>query len=105
MEQINFNLLEGKLKLRGTVSWKDCTTETLRKKDFFLSSAFAFFFFFGWQHIKTAFFFFYRIKMVSLKQKVTVLQFLLNLLEKLETRRNFSALKALFQSLHSYFPS
>nr|POE57671.1 hypothetical protein CFP56_38452 [Quercus suber] len=32
MEQINFNLLEGKLKLRGIVGWKDCSTETSRKR-------------------------------------------------------------------------
>ncbi|XP_030943723.1 uncharacterized protein LOC115968459 [Quercus lobata] len=39
----NFNLLEGKLKLRGTLGWEDCTTKTSRKRDFLLSSAFAFF--------------------------------------------------------------
>ena len=102
MEQINFNLLEGKLKPRGTVDWKDCTTETSRKRDFLLFGAFVFLFI--WWHIQTVFFF-YGIKRVSLKQKVTVLPFLLNFLGKLKVSRNFSALKALFQGLHSYSPS
>ena len=104
MEQINFNLLEGKLNCVGLLVGK-MHHETSRKWDFLLLSAFVLFCFFFLWHIQTAFFFFFGIKTVSLKQKVTVLQFLLNFLEKLETRRNFSALKALFQSLHSYFPS
>ena len=37
MKQINFKLLEGKLKPCGTVGWKDCTAETLRKRDLLLS--------------------------------------------------------------------
>ena len=36
MEQINFNLLEGKLKPCGTIGWKDCTRETSMKRDFLL---------------------------------------------------------------------
>ena len=72
MDGTNFNLLEGKLKLLGTVCWKNCTTETLRKRDFLLSSAFAFSFF---QNIQTAFFIFYRTALSFSKthEKSTIL--------------------------------
>ena len=103
MEQINFNLLEGKLKPLGLLVGK-IAPRKLRGRG--ISYFLVLLFFFG-GIFKLLFFFFYGIKTVSLKQKqkATVLQFLLNFLGKLETRRNFSALKALFQSLHSYSPS
>ena len=78
-DKSNFNLLEGKLKPREIIGWKDCTRKLQgRGTSYFLVIFYFYFYLFIiiWWHIQTTFFF-YGIKRMSLKQKVIVLLFLL----------------------------